>query len=116
MTIATGGRGGRKAVRGLAATVALLLAAGGTALATHGDASTKVAVGRSVPDSSTTSSTDAPTTSTEPSTTVAPASSEPTTPRPTGTAPRPAAPRTTAAPKPAPAPPPPPPPSGFTAA
>ena len=114
MTIAT--RSGRKAVRGLAATVALLLAAGGTALATHSDASTKVAVGRSVPDSSTTSSTDAPTTSTEPSTTVAPTSSEPTTPRPTGSAPRPAAPRTTAAPKPAPAPPPPPPPSGFTAA
>jgi hypothetical protein len=115
--MSTSGRvGGRKAVRGLTAAIALLLAAGGTAVAGHSDASTKVAVGRSVPES-TTSSTDAPTTSTEPSTTVASTtSSEPTTPRPAAAAPRQAAPRTTAAPKPKPAPPPPPTPSGFTAA
>ena len=116
MTSTSGRVGGRKAVRGLAATVVLLLAAAGTALATHSGASTKVAVGRSVPE--TTSSTEAPTTSTsdDPTTTVAaPTSSAPTTPRSSGsTAPRPSAPRTTAAPK--PPPPPPPPPSGFTAA
>src|SRR5947209_13097461 len=108
---------GRKPVRALAVAVVLLLAAGGTAAASHSDASTKVAVGRSVPDP-TTSSTEAPTTSTsdDPTTTVAaPTSSAPTTPRPASTS----APRTTAAPKPKPAPPPPPPPptpSGFTAA
>src|SRR5438874_3429665 len=107
---------GRKPVRALAVAVVLLLAAGGMAVASHSEAPTKIAVGRSVPDP-TTSTSEAPTsTSADPTTTAAPpTSSAPTTPRPATTgAPRPAAPRTTAAPK--PPPPPPPPPSGFTAA
>ncbi|TMK88769.1 MAG: hypothetical protein E6G57_05055 [Actinobacteria bacterium] len=117
MTTTTDRPSGRKLVRGLAVGVVLLLAAAGTAVASHNDTPTRVAVGRSAPES-TTSSTDAPTsTSLDPTTTEAPTSSAPTTPRPASTtAPHATAPRTTAAPKPKPAPPPPPPPSGFTAA
>jgi len=117
MTTTTHSSGTRKVARALAGAVALLLAAAGTAVATHGGPSTKVAVGRSAPDSTT--STDAPTsTSLDPTTTVAaPTSRAPSAPRPAATsAPRSTAPRTTAAPKPKPAPAPPPPTSGFTAA
>jgi len=116
MTTTTRSSGTRKVARALAGAVALLLAAAGTAVATHDGPSTKVAVGRSAPDSTT--STDAPTsTSLDPTTTVAaPTSSAPSAPRPATTSSHSSAPRTTAAPKPKPVPPPPPPTSGFTAA
>ncbi|MBV8159635.1 MAG: hypothetical protein JO265_01815 [Acidimicrobiia bacterium] len=121
MTTTTGsGRGASRAVRGLATVVALLLGAAGAAVASHGDASAKVVMGRALPDP-TTSTTDAATTSSsaDPTTTAAPSSSAPpSTSHPTYySAPRSSAPRTTAAPRPAPSPPAPPPPtSGFTAA
>jgi hypothetical protein len=119
MTTTEGRARRHKVVRGLTVAVVLLLAAGGTAVASHSDASTKVAVGHSAPEP-TTSSTEAPTTSTsdDPTTTVAPSSSSaPTTPRPaTSAASHASAPRTTAAPKPKAAPAPPPPTSGITAA
>src|SRR5579864_4597720 len=109
--------GARKTVRALAVGVVLLLAAAGTAVASHSSASTRVAVGHSAPES-TTSSTDAPTsTSLDTTTTEAPTSSAPAAPRPaTTSASHSSAPRTNAAPKPKPAPAPPPPASGFTAA
>jgi len=116
MITTSGSPGARKVVRALATAVVLLLAAAGTAVASHGGQPTKVAVGRSAPES-TTSSTDVPTsTSVDPTTTQVPTTSASTTPRPASTAPRSTAPRTTAALTPKPAPPPPPPPSGFTAA
>jgi hypothetical protein len=111
-------KGSRNIKRGLAAAVALVLAAGGVAIAGHSTASTKGAITRAVPQPTSTSEDPTTSTSSDPTTTAAPAtSSAPTTPRAATTAaPHTSAPRTTAAPKPKATPPPPPPPSGITAA
>ncbi|MBV8980500.1 MAG: hypothetical protein JO086_06345 [Acidimicrobiia bacterium] len=108
-------KGSRNVKRGLAAAVALLLAAGGVAVAGHGSTSTKVAARPLAPES-TTSSTEAPTTSTssDPTTTAMPTTSAPAAHSSGTSAPHSSAPRTTSPPR--PASPPPAPASGITAA
>src|SRR5437762_2894120 len=107
---------GKRTMRAVAGAVALVVAVGGTALASRQDSPRRLAVGRA-DTPSTTETTDEPTTSTAP-----PESALPSTAATRSTA-RPAAPRTTSAARPpttarraAPAPAPPPNPAGITAA